>query len=136
MAGWITARGVLLAGIATFGGAAMAADDPLAAYRWKSRLLLVSSPDADDRRVTSQREVAATAKVGMMERDLIIIEVIGSDLAAQRIRNRLKLPKEKFQVVLVGKDGDIKLSRDAPIPTPLLFATIDAMPMRRDESRR
>jgi hypothetical protein len=40
-----------------------------------------------------------------------------------------------FRAVLVGKDGGAKLSQPTPLDAARLFATIDAMPMRRDEMR-
>jgi hypothetical protein len=36
----------------------------------------------------------------------------------------------------VGKDGGEKLSSSKPLAAEKLFATIDAMPMRRDEMQR
>ncbi len=126
----------LLAGMLICAGQARAAEDPLGAYRWKARLLVISAPDGGDRRVAVQRAAAAAATAGMAERDLVIVEALGSDAPARRLRDRLGLPDDAFRVVLIGKDGGAKLTRDAPIPTRTLFATIDAMPMRRDESRR
>lgn len=133
-----SACGTVLAGVACLGMAAVAhaADDPLAAYRWTSRVLVVSAPRPDDRRVAAQREAFAAAEAGMTERDLVTVELLGRDEAATRLRARLGLPKDDFRVVLIGKDGGVKLTRDAPIPTQTLFSTIDAMPMRREERRR
>jgi hypothetical protein len=39
-------------------------------------------------------------------------------------------------VLLVGKDGGVKLSSSSPLSASTLFGTIDAMPMRIDEMRR
>ena len=36
----------------------------------------------------------------------------------------------------VGKEGGPKLTQSTPLSTANLFGTIDAMPMRRDDSRR
>ena len=41
----------------------------------------------------------------------------------------------KYQFILVGKDGGEKLRADTIIDTKQLFATIDAMPMRREEMK-
>lgn len=138
MSGETIARAALLAGIGALsvGGPVRAAEDPLGAYRWKSRILVISAPDAADRRVAVQRDAAAAAGAGMAERDLVTVEALGSDAAARDLRQRLGLPDRAFRVVLIGKDGGAKLTRDAPIPTETLFATIDAMPMRREERGR
>jgi hypothetical protein len=38
--------------------------------------------------------------------------------------------------VRIGKDGGDKLTSASPLDAARLFATIDAMPMRREEMRR
>ena len=40
-----------------------------------------------------------------------------------------------FEILLVGKDGGVKLRSPAPVSTRDLFALIDAMPMRQREMR-
>jgi hypothetical protein len=131
-------RATLLAGGATLIGigATQAADDPLGAYRWTSRVLVISATDRADPRLVIQRRTAAAAKAGMAERDLVTIELLGREAAALRMRNRLGLPQHGFRVLLIGKDGGAKLNRHEPISTQMLFDTIDAMPMRRQESHR
>lgn len=42
---------------------------------------------------------------------------------------------EQAAAVLVGRDGGVKVRSDEPVPTPDLFARVDAMPMRRREMR-
>jgi len=39
-------------------------------------------------------------------------------------------------VLLIGKDGGVKLRSKAPIAPRTLVETIDAMPMRQDELQR
>jgi hypothetical protein len=58
---------------------------------------------------------------------------IGDTPEARALRAQLSLPAGEFRAVLVGKDGGAKLTAAAPIPPQKLFATIDAMPMRRGE---
>ena len=38
-------------------------------------------------------------------------------------------------MLLIGKDGGVKLRSAHPIPPEALFQTVDAMPMRRSEVR-
>lgn len=113
-----------------------AADDPLAAHRWTSRVLVIAAPDAADPRLERQREALAAARIGAAERDLVVVEAIGRGPDAGRIRGRYGLPDDAFRAVLVGKDGGTKLISAEPIPLETLFTTIDAMPMRREEMRR
>ena len=134
----MTGRRVLLAALAAAAGAgaAGAAEDPLAAYRWRERVLVISAPDADDARLSAQRQALANADPGLRERDLRVIEAVGGDAAAQVMRRRLRLEPGAFTAVLIGKDGETKILAGEPIAPQRLFAVIDAMPMRRDEMRR
>lgn len=120
------------------GGAdgAAASDDPLAAYRWKARLLVLAAPDPADPRLAAQRGILEAAKAGAGERDLVTVEAIGAAGQAPQMRRRLSLPADAFRAVLVGKDGEAKIVSVEPITADRLFGTIDAMPMRRDEMRK
>ncbi|CAA2107528.1 hypothetical protein MBUL_04205 [Methylobacterium bullatum] len=112
------------------------ADDPLAAHRWKSRVLVIVAPEDGDPRIEAQRREARASRADYAERDLILVEAIGTGVEADRIRHRFGIGAGDFRVVLVGKDGEAKLTEAAPIPAARLFSTIDAMPMRREERRR
>ena len=70
----------------------------------------------------------------LKERDLVVLEALGAEGAS--LRRRFALPADAFRAVLVGKDGEAKIVAAEPIPIRILFETIDAMPMRRDEMRR
>jgi hypothetical protein len=80
----------------------------------------------------------------MNDRDLVVVHAIGvqaSDTRADRldataVRRAVGLAPDRFGVVLVGKDGGVKLRRESPITVTELFQVIDAMPMRRQEMRR
>ena len=48
-------------------------------------------------------------------------------------RLRAALAVDGFEVLLVGKDGGVKLRQETPLSVDDLFATIDAMPMRQRE---
>ena len=117
----------LTAGAATAG--------PLDAYRWRSRVLVLSAPDSDDPDLRAQRAALGPMRGGAAERDLVVLEAVGDGAAARALRAHLSLPAGEFRAVLVGKDGGAKLTEAAPIPPQKLFATIDAMPMRRGEIR-
>jgi hypothetical protein len=41
-----------------------------------------------------------------------------------------------FALVLIGKDGNVALRRNAVTPADTLASTIDAMPMRQEELKR
>ncbi|MEH3144592.1 MAG: DUF4174 domain-containing protein [Methylobacterium frigidaeris] len=106
----------------------------LDAYRWKARVLLVAAASADDPRLVEQRRIVAAAQRGTRERDLVVVEAVGAGAEAESLRRRFGLTGNDFRAVLVGKDGGAKLSAGEPIAAERLFATIDAMPMRREEA--
>lgn len=112
-----------------------AAATPLDAYRDRARVLVLSAPDAGDAQLKAQRAALGPVRDGVAERDLVVLEAVGSGPEAHALRSALGLPTDSFRAVLVGKDGGAKLTAAAPIPPQTLFATIDAMPMRRAEMR-
>ncbi|MEL6061076.1 MULTISPECIES: DUF4174 domain-containing protein [unclassified Methylobacterium] len=127
-------RGTALGlGLAALTAAASAA--PLDTYRDRARVLVLSAPDAMDAQLKAQRAALGPVRDGVAERDLVVLEAIGSGAEARALRAALGLAADSFRAVLVGKDGGAKLTAAAAIPPQTLFATIDAMPMRRSEMR-
>ena len=119
--------------------------DPLQRYVGKSRVLLVFAPGEDDPGLVEQRLILAAAAQGAGQRDLVVVEVVGTrasgpampaDGSADALRRHFGVPAAAFRAVLVGKDGGAKLSEAAPIGADRLFAVVDAMPMRRQEMGR
>ena len=118
----------------------------LEAYRWQNRLLLVFAPAEDDPRLARQMALSRAYGDGLAERDLLLMEIIGSkkmrieghagSLAdAKALRDRHNVADDAFAVILIGKDGGTKRRETHPFEAEDLFATIDAMPMRRREIR-
>lgn len=127
--------------------AAATPDEFLDQYLWRSRVLIAFAPSADDPALERQRRTLADAgEAAADERDLMLVEVTGDVVrtpnggesvrpsAAAALRRRFAAPADRFMAVLVGKDGGTKLVSVEPIPADRLFATIDAMPMRRREA--
>lgn len=117
-----------------------AAPNPLKPLQWKARVLVVSAPKRDDSGLRAQDAILKNDVDGQAERDLKVIRLVGTEGPAgvdvQALRERLSLPPDRFEVVLVGKDGTTVLRRRQPVALDDLFDRIDAMPMRRDEIRR
>lgn len=115
-------------------------------YRWQNRLLLVFAPAEDDPRLARQMALSRAHGDGLAERDLLLMEIIGSKEMrieghagslgdAKALRDRHNVASDEFAVILIGKDGGIKRRQPHPFEAEDLFATIDAMPMRRREMR-
>lgn len=99
----------------------------------QERLLYIFARDAASPELRSQRAVGDPAADNA--RDLRRVEVVGDGAEARILRRRFGVAGA-FGVVLVGRDGGIKLTAARPVSAATLAATIDAMPMRRDEMRR
>ena len=123
--------------------------NPLAAYRWQNRPLIVFAPASDDARLAEQMRALNDARAGLKDRDQVVLVVTSEGIepalgpdpdgasaeAATALRERFGIGPNDFAVILVGKDGTEKLRETEPLSTESLFGTIDAMPMRRREMR-
>ncbi|ETX13855.1 hypothetical protein OCH239_06580 [Roseivivax halodurans JCM 10272] len=103
----------------------------LDAYRWNARPVLVFAPAPGHADYDRQMDILRNAEGGLAERDIVVL----GDTARATTALRKSFAPENFLVVLIGKDGGVKLSRTEPISADMLFDTIDAMPMRRREMR-
>ncbi len=113
-----------------------AAADPLAVYRWKSRVVLVVAPSKGHPLVDAQRTQLSGATKGTRERDLVLVVAAGKSPSAKAMRAKFDLGDDDARAMLIGKDGEAKLISRQAISTDKLFSEIDAMPMRCDEMRR
>jgi len=116
----------------------------LDALRWKHRILLLFSPSESDSSFRLQKQDLASRTEEVIERDLVILEILEhgesrtsqeilSKETAESIRNRFKARSGRFQVLLIGKDGGVKLRSEQPVPVQDILGLIDSMPMRRQE---
>ncbi len=120
--------------------------ETMSIYVWKYRPVIVFAGAANDPALIGQRRIFTESRSGLVERDIVIVWVIGNTiqaelgpgpgLSASQLRTRYGTEGTGFRIVLVGKDGGTKLAGSKPIATSTLFGTIDAMPMRRDEMLR
>ncbi len=72
---------IVTAAMVTAAGGAAAVDDPLAGYRWTSRVLVLAATDPGDPRLAAQRQALASARSGAAERDLVTVEAVGPAVA-------------------------------------------------------
>ncbi len=115
-------------------------------YQWKKRPIIVFSPTDSDARFVRQKGIINGNRTNFLDRDVVVIYVIGStmshDLGAgpgmsgAALRSRFRASEGSFRILLLGKDGGIKLDSPAPIAAVDIFNEIDRMPMRRDEIRK
>ena len=113
------------------------------ALTWEKRVLLVFAPGADHSEHRLQRDSLDAVEGDLRERDMTVIEAFADDrlLIDGQVQapgggtfyHRFGIGRGEFRVVLVGKDGTVKLERGHAVDSGDLFALIDSMPMRRYE---
>jgi hypothetical protein len=121
-------------------------DFDLDAYQWKNRIILVFAPASDSDAYERQMREFEGQEDGILDRDLIILELFEkgesragdrclSERVAPRMRRQFDVVAGEFSIILIGKDGTVKLRSNHPVATSKLFGLIDAMPMRQEEMR-
>jgi hypothetical protein len=122
-------------------------DFDLKPYQWKNRVILVFASSSDSDACKRQMQEFEGQEDGILDRDLIILELFEngesrwgytplSENVAPRMRRHFDVGKGEFLLILVGKDGTVKLRSNHPVVISKLFGLIDAMPMRQEEMRR
>jgi hypothetical protein len=100
------------------------------------RTVAVVVAPAGDPAAETQRRIYESSAKGMSERAIILTEALDASERSRQIRSWLAADGRRFRVFLVGKDGHTAISSDKPLSADLLFAQVDAIPMREDEMRR
>lgn len=101
-------------------------------FLWKKRPIVVFADTPADPRFREQMEFLADRKAALDERDVVVL--FDTDPEAQSSL-RTKLRPKGFMLVLIGKDGGVKLRKPFPWSVRELSRTIDKMPLRREEIR-
>lgn len=94
--------------------------DTLAALRWQARPVVVLGPEAQVADLQAHAEQLA-------EREVVILT---DGYGADALRDG-----QGFQVLLIGKDGGIKMRSARPVAAEDILSLIDSMPMRQQEMR-
>ena len=132
----------MIIGIVPMIAAASATD--LTQYRWKNRLLLVFSPTKSAPSFEAFNQSLSGSFLEVKDRDLIVYQVLekgpsrlgDQPLApeeAEKLRRRFGVGSDRFTVILIGKDGSVKLIREYWVELQEIFDLIDSMPMRQRE---
>lgn len=114
----------------------------LESFKWKKRVLLLFSITQNEKCFTKQISTVRLAMDDYEERDVVILcltngkvsDEEGNLLATISPKDKLNtLVGQQFGIVLIGKDGGEKLRSIEPVSNEVIFALIDAMPMRKSE---
>ncbi len=121
--------------------------DTLKTMRDCYRPLLVFAPDEANVRFRQQQTLLKSSAAAMTDRNMLYLPVLehpGKSAARLTLsareqaiaRERLRIVPGAFRVVLLGKDGGVKLSSASPVSMETLSSLIDTMPMRRSEMQQ
>ncbi len=129
----VEAEAAEAAGTATELEIISASEVTLADFLWLRRPVVVFADTPADPRFSEQLELLAARPGALAERDVVVIT--DTDPAAQS-SVRTQLRPRGFQLVLIGKDGEIKLRKPLPWDVREITRSIDKWPLRRDELRQ
>jgi hypothetical protein len=113
-------------------------------FQWKHRLLLIFAMDENDPPFKKLQDEIIAQKAEVEDRDLLVFEIVRRGLSRMNttsldpvtvdsIRKYYSVPQSTFKVILVGKDGGVKLTQYGMANLEEIFERIDAMPMRKNE---
>jgi bifunctional DNA-binding transcriptional regulator/antitoxin component of YhaV-PrlF toxin-antitoxin module len=119
-------------------------DADITNLQWKKRLLLIFAADNAQSNFQSLANEISSRQADVDDRDLVVLEILESGTSRMNrsriepqkgasIRKQLGIAPDEFTVILVGKDGGIKLKRNDQVRLEEIFQLIDSMPMRQDE---
>lgn len=107
-----------------------AADIVIADFKWQARPVIVFADSKFDPAFILQMEYLAEGETDLVDRD--IVWIVDTDTETQSDLRR-KLRPHGFGLVLIGKDGGIKLRNALPWDLREISRVIDKMPMRQLE---
>ena len=137
---------VIIIAILIFNSSGYAALE-LSQYKWKNRLLFVFAPHSNHPSLIDLRDDISVQRKEILDRDLIVFQIYETgpsfkDMSeidhemADELRRNFRVAPGLLTVILVGKDGGVKLRRNEQVNLNEIFILIDGMPMRREEMRR
>jgi len=107
-----------------------AADVDLDDFKWRARPIIVFADSPLDPAFQTQMEFFGDELDEVTERDIVLITDTDPD-AFSDLRRELR--PRGFMMVLVGKDGGVKLRKPFPWDMREIGRTIDKMPIRQRE---
>ncbi len=108
--------------------------EPLTEYLWKRRVVLsFSAAKSTPERISLLKQIEQY-QCEFDDRQMVHIDLIAGSSDHQLLSRQFSVPNKEFNLVLLGKDGDVKLLTSQPSLANLL-TLIDTMPMRQRELR-
>ena len=115
--------------------------------KWEHRVLVVIASDSTQKSTAPLLNQVERYQVDFLDRNMVLIALFKDHVshidgvpldeeASSDLQEKLSVENYDFRIVLIGKDGGIKLDRKVSTDLNDIFAHIDTMPMRRSEMRR
>ena len=113
-------------------------------FRWENRIIIINSDEGKELS-EHQKKSLMTDMAGLKDRHLLIFEIDRDGITdlqnekvyrvEQNFLDKLQMKKGEFEILLIGKDGGVKLRSSSPLENSRIFGVIDQMPMRQAEMR-
>ncbi len=107
-----------------------ATDVNLEDFLWIARPVVVFADTPNDPRFQRQVELLTSRMDDLVERDVVVLTDTDPE-AFSPLREQLR--PRGFMLVIVGKDGGVKLRKPAPWDVREISRSIDKMPLREQE---
>ncbi|MFZ8882777.1 MAG: DUF4174 domain-containing protein [Paracoccaceae bacterium] len=105
-------------------------DTDLSSYRWTHRPIVVFANSPEDVNYTRQINMLESELNQLLVRDVVVL----TDTNPSEVSPLRELLRPRgFALLLIGKDGQVKLRKPFPWSVRELSRAIDKMPMRRQE---
>ncbi|WP_282164386.1 DUF4174 domain-containing protein [Cellulophaga baltica] len=134
---YITTYVLILGCFIFYSPIAMAQD--ISDFKWKNRVLLLIDTASNSKNIKQQIQAFEGQHTAFQERDIIYFistpkGSYGSDKQLLNLSGLEKYRKKDFSgLILLGKDGGIKLKEAFIVPAKTIISLIDTMPMRQSE---
>lgn len=113
-------------------------------YLWRKRVIIVFSPQGTHPDYERQIEILQSDIEGLEERDIVRWVIIKDTIVTGEGKvlpqfgtgpfyREFEVERDVFAVLLIGKDGEIKMREGRPVSLETLYGVIDSMPMRQRE---
>ena len=117
----------------------------LDAYKWENRILLLKVSDFSSGELKEQLKTLQHHPVELRNRDILIF-IVTDDAVLDTLKRKTVLKSRQiieayglkdFQgLILIGKDGGVKMKERFVVRPKAIFSLIDSMPMRQAEMKR
>ena len=108
---------------------------PAMAQNRDYRRILIFAPDSANSVFKQQNQIFKAETAGCIERDILVENYFHTPENA-RVFNEFQVQPTHFTLLLIGKDGFVKLRAKEVVSADRIFSIIDVMPMRMDEVKR